>query len=61
MDGGCLADREDLEDDYDVLRHLSLGEVLGIMDQLLCFEVSLPSISILHFSRALSDADTRCV
>ena len=42
MDGGYLTKGESLDDDYDVLRELSLEEVLGIMDQLLCFEVSLP-------------------
>ena len=39
MDGGYLADGESLDDDYDVLRELSMEELLGIIDQLLCFEV----------------------
>lgn len=30
---------ETLDDDYDVLRELLPEEVVGIMDQLLCFEV----------------------
>ncbi len=39
MDSGYLTAGETLEDDYDVLRELLPEEVLGIMDQLLCFEV----------------------
>ncbi|KAL9632701.1 MAG: hypothetical protein Q9164_005152 [Protoblastenia rupestris] len=40
MDSGYLADGETLEDKYDVLRDLSPEEVIGIMDQLLCFEMA---------------------
>ena len=39
MDSGYLAKGETLEDDYDVQRELLPEEVIGIMDQLLCFEV----------------------
>lgn len=39
MDSGYLAPGETLDDDYDVLRHLEPEEVIGIMDQLICFEV----------------------
>lgn len=39
MDSGYLMARETLDDDYDVLRELLPEEVLGIMDQMLCFEV----------------------
>lgn len=41
MDSGYLGPGETLEDNYDVSRNLSLEEVVGIMDQLLCLEVSL--------------------
>lgn len=40
MDSGYLASGETLDDDYDVLGALLPEEVIGIMDQLLCFEVS---------------------
>ena len=39
MDSGFLAEGERLEDDYDLLQELLPVEILGIMDQLLCFEV----------------------
>ena len=39
MDSGYLAPGETLEDDYDVLRELLPEEVIGIMDQMLCYEV----------------------
>lgn len=39
MDSGYLQPGEALEDEYDVLRKLLPEEVLGIMDQMLCFEV----------------------
>ena len=41
MDSGYLAQGETLEDDYNVLRSLLPGEVVGIMDQMLCYEVCL--------------------
>ena len=39
MDSGYLMDKDTPADDYDVLRQLLPEEVIGIMDQLLCFEV----------------------
>ena len=39
MDSGYLAEGEALEDDYDVLGNLLPEEVIGIMDQMLCYEV----------------------
>ena len=43
MDSGYLQPHESLYDDYDILRDLEPQEVIGIMDQLLCFEVGLDS------------------
>ena len=40
MDSGCVESEEDLEELYDVSRTLLPEEVLGIIDQLLCHEVS---------------------
>lgn len=40
MDSGCLAPGESLYEDYDVNRPLLPTEVIGIIDQLLCFEVA---------------------
>ena len=40
MDSGCLAPGETLEEQYDVTKPLSPEEALGIIDQLLCHEVS---------------------
>ena len=39
MDSGFLNSGESVEHDYDVLRNLLPEEVIGIMDQVLCFEV----------------------
>ena len=39
MDSGYLIGKDTLEDDYNVLRELVPEEVIGIMDQMLCFEV----------------------
>lgn len=39
MDSGYLIGTDTLEDDYKVLRDLIPEEALGIMDQMLCFEV----------------------
>ena len=44
MDSGYLANGEALEDDYNVLRVLLPEELLGIMDQMLCYEVSTISL-----------------
>ncbi len=40
MDSGHLGPGETLEDEYNVLRNLVPEEVIGIMDQILCHEVS---------------------
>ncbi|KAK2807005.1 hypothetical protein FQN50_005579 [Emmonsiellopsis sp. PD_5] len=40
MDSGYLAPGETLDDDYDVMRALLPEEVVGIMDQLLCYEAA---------------------
>ena len=39
MDSGYLACGDYVEHDYDVLREILPNEVIGIMDQMLCFEV----------------------
>lgn len=41
MDSGYLAPGDTLEDDYDIKRDLLPEEVIGIIDQLICHEVSL--------------------
>lgn len=45
MDSGYLAPGENLEDNYDVSRTLLPEEIVGIMDQVLCLEVSPTPIS----------------
>lgn len=40
MDSGCSRPGAEVEETYDVSRSLLPEEVLGIMDQLLCHEVS---------------------
>jgi N-alpha-acetyltransferase 35, NatC auxiliary subunit len=40
MDSGHLDPGETLEDEYDVLQSMLPEEVIGIMDQILCHEVS---------------------
>lgn len=40
MDSGFLRPGESVEHDYDVLRELVPEEVIGIMDQMLCFEMT---------------------
>ncbi len=39
MDSGVLADNETFEDEFDVLREILPGELIGLMDQILCHEV----------------------
>ena len=39
MDSGFLTPGDSVEHDYDILRRLLPCEVIGIMDQMLCFEV----------------------
>ena len=58
MDSGYLAPGETLEDDYDVLKELLPEEVIGIMDQMLCYEVSTVSQNSSR-NKNISDADTR--
>jgi len=41
MDSGYLEPGETLEDQYDVSRHLLPEEVIGVMDQMLCYEVGV--------------------
>lgn len=41
LDSGYVAPGESLDDQYDVLQKLSPDQVVGIMDQLMCQEVSL--------------------
>ncbi|KAF2454411.1 Mak10 subunit, NatC N-terminal acetyltransferase-domain-containing protein [Lineolata rhizophorae] len=40
MDSGFLAPGEDLEDYYDVTQPLSAQQVIGVVDQLLCYEMA---------------------
>lgn len=40
MDSGFAMGEESSEDAYDVMQELSPSEVIGIMDQLFCFEVN---------------------
>jgi len=40
MDSGALAEGEDLEDDFDATRPITSSELMWIIDQLLCREVS---------------------
>lgn len=40
MDSGFAMGEESSEDAYDVMKELSPSEVIGIMDQLFCFEVN---------------------
>ena len=40
MDSGRVAEGDDFEELYDVTSLLTAEKVLGIMDQLLCLEVS---------------------
>ena len=39
MDSGYLAPGESLDDEYNIPKDLLPEEVLGVMDQLMCFEV----------------------
>jgi hypothetical protein len=43
MDSGVLDEGESLDEEYDVTRNLLPEEILGIIDQLLCHEVSAPN------------------
>lgn len=55
MDSGYLVPGDTLDDDYDVLKKLLPEEVLGVMDQLICFEVR----SVLHRTYS-NHSDTDC-
>ena len=57
MDSGYLAQGEVLEDDYDVLRPISLEETIGIMDELLCHEVSPRSPELENEAHSNTDTD----
>lgn len=58
MDSGFLAPGESLDDDYDVLRKLVPEQVIGIIDQLICFEVGIRrAFNIPMWTK--SDADAR--
>lgn len=46
MDTGLLEPSETLQDVFDVSSHISAAETLGIMDEILCLEVSLSNESI---------------
>ena len=59
MDSGYLAPGETLEDDYDVLRELLPEEVIGIMDQMLCYEVRSQPSPWVQRSKRMSDANDR--
>ena len=50
MDSGFLTSGEAVEHDYDVLRELMPEEVVGIMDQMLCFEVCIRHIPVMGSS-----------
>jgi Mak10 subunit, NatC N(alpha)-terminal acetyltransferase len=50
MDSGCLEEGEDLEDDFDFSKPLSAGQVVCLMDDLMCREVN--SCAIPTFSQA---------
>ena len=58
MDSGYLVPGETLEDDYDVLKELLPEEVVGIMDQMLCYEVSTVWL-VSPGNKDISDADRR--
>ena len=41
MDSGYLKPGESLDDEYQIMKDLSLGQTLGIIDKLLCHEVKI--------------------
>jgi hypothetical protein len=51
MDSGCVDAGEEFEETYDVSRSLSPQEVIGIMDELLCHEVS--EMFVVHDSKLM--------
>ena len=42
MDSGYLEPGETMQDDYDFSKSLLPDEIIGIIDQLLCHEVTIP-------------------
>lgn len=54
MDSGCSTTEAEVEHLYDVSKPLLPEEVLGIIDQLLCHEVSVERFAPCHISRAHS-------
>lgn len=58
MDSGFLTSGECVEHDYNILRELLPEEVIGIMDQMLCFEVCICSTPMMG-SMDTSDTDRR--
>lgn len=50
MDSGFTPPGQSVVYDYDVLRELLPEEVIGIMDQMLCFEVCFCCASVLGTS-----------
>ena len=59
MDSGFLAEGESHEDEFDVLRVLLPEEVVGLMDQMLCYEVSARHPDATTIGSDISDADLR--
>lgn len=56
MDSGFLADGETLDDEFDVLQEISPEQVVGLMDEMMSFEVSSAHPPYLERK---SDADDR--
>jgi hypothetical protein len=64
MDSGCAKPGEQIEESYDVSRPLLPEEVLGIIDQLICYEVGwlqLAFDALLTVSRCHGTWDTLCL
>ncbi|KAL6720174.1 N-alpha-acetyltransferase, non-catalitic subunit [Lecanora helva] len=57
MDSGYLTGGDAFEDDYDILRDLLPEEVLGIMDQMLCFEEE-DFVANLYHRKLLTDFES---
>ena len=54
MDSGLLLYADDSKEEYDVLQDLSPEQLLGIMDQLLCFEVRPLKLVMISFGHESS-------
>lgn len=60
MDSGFLAEDEPLDDTFNVLKEVLPEEVVGLMDQMLCHEVSLPNLTeTANINSNNSDTDLR--